>query len=120
MIRTSNRATGTLLASSKPTRVVNLGVVTTATIDFKESGAFKCDTTSSSGLTIAIDNEREGCQAALYVDDVNTENHALTFPSGWTWITAKPTQLNSGDKGILAIECFDGTGIVAAWKSKVQ
>ena len=65
------------MTSSKASRVVDLGTVTTATIDFKEGAAFKCLTTASSGLTVAISNAKEGVQAALYINEDDTENHAL-------------------------------------------
>ena len=122
MIATSKRGSGDkcFLSSNKFHRVVDLGAPSTATIDFNRGSVFKCDTPSSGGLTVATANLAEGQQAALHVDEVNSANKTLTFPAAWVWITAKPSQINSGLKGVLAIECFDSTNVIAAWKAKVQ
>ena len=123
MIKTTNRQAphgAQFLSSSLFHPVTSLGVVTTATVDFQAGVAFKCDTTSSSGLTLAISNASEGVQAALYIDEVNSESHTLTFPSGWKWLSDKPTSLAADKIAVLALECFDGTTVTAAYKEQAE
>lgn len=41
----------------------------------------------------------------------------LTFPADWEWVAVKPTELLSGETGILTVTAFGGaaTDAVAAW-----
>ena len=119
MIRTSNKSVAQSYPSSSLFHpVVDLGVVSTAALDFQDGDTFKCDTDSGSSLTITIANAREGAQLALYIDEVNSESHNLTFPSGWKWLVTEPSSITADKVAVLALECFDGTTITAAWKEE--
>tara|TARA_Y100000310_G_scaffold263591_3_gene273868 strand:+ start:563 stop:2824 length:2262 start_codon:yes stop_codon:yes gene_type:complete len=99
--------------------VEDLGSTGTPDIDFDASTVHKCTTDDSEAMSITASNAGEGKQAALHIEEVDSDSVTLTFPSAWKWLSAKPNTLSAGKIAVLAIECFDGSNIVAAWKEEI-
>lgn len=92
----------------------------TETLDFSLSvGDEIIRTTRSGTLTFAGSNYTAGVSKSI-IWNGGSSNRSVVFPSGWVFVSVKPTSLPAGKRAVLALTCH-GTSeadVTAAWSAQ--
>lgn len=95
-----NRATATA-------RVIPSGSM--IDVDFKGPESVIYDSTSTANIVFAGNTYRAGNTVHIFVKNPAANARGLTFPAGWKFFTAKPTELAIGKTGLLTLRSFGTT-----------
>jgi hypothetical protein len=91
---------------------------TTMTLNFLDTGLVSINTLDHD-VTFSTSNRAAGRSISIRIVS-DSSGHTLAFPSGWVFISTKPTAIAASKTAILSITCYGtaDTDVVAAYKEE--
>jgi hypothetical protein len=109
--------TGEVIFQAQPRLELPSNLAATGTVDLDMAGsALRTHATLTGNVTYTTSNRAAGRSVTVRVPNGGTLR-TLSFPAGWTFVGAKPDDIEASKTGILTITAFGAadSDIVAAW-----